>query len=183
MPRGLFFDDPVFIKLCKEYEAAGRVLSKEIQDAARLLSKDQFQNLPGPRRRVDLFNLSEKRRTYELTAYRVFTYRPGVRQPDPPETSERKLKSLVRDASTTQWLGMDASTETYLNQAKDLLESECLKFFRDYQQKPDPKQQDAKRRLLEFLSHIQALIPERDTATLLENEYARLMSTGQLNEG
>jgi hypothetical protein len=178
--KGQFYTDPQFIKLYQDYESAGRVLRKAIEDAVWLLSRDPQQDLVGPRRRVDLFNLNETRRTYENAAYRVVTYKPGITQILPSQTFTWEARALLKDATMAQHLGMDWRTEEYLDRQRDLLENQCLLFYREYELQADPKPEDAKRRLIDILEVLQAVMPERDIAVKFEKELSRLINNGQL---
>ena len=151
-----FYNDPQFILLFQQYETSLRAFQMAVNEALRLMTNEM---LPGPRRQLDpaapagppneqfnwdpdwnpLNKVMRLRRNLENDAYRVFSYRKHISHPLPPETINRELKGLLKDASGSQLFGKAERSFREMEKIRSALDNHCRQVWKRYVLEEEPK--------------------------------------------
>lgn len=166
-------EDPKMMKLFGAYVQGERAFKREARKAVNAFKKGQ---------KVDFSKLNFSRRIFEQAAAKYFSFRPGIKQADAPNTNKRKARDMIKDAVTAQLHGDAKRSLQDITGVKAEMRKHSKKVLDQYKKAlakgevPD----DVKKALVNSLGMAQAMEMKGPEVSQLEKVLNDMLKDGKL---
>jgi hypothetical protein len=153
---GPYLRDSDLIRLFEDYEISARVLrqavneelAKWVKEGRDVKGGEPVEIVPkkgplgyawpdlltsSPGSEIDFYRINTFRRFYERSVYKLLTYWHGTKMPLPPETLERELKGLAKDAEFACQVGRTNRVGEDMELARERIRKVAAEVWKAYQ--------------------------------------------------